>query len=502
MDIRQQFKAARNRSVPLVGIVSPDAAATISWIQKSVPNETPITLWDSARGLLSVNTQGAEKILAVTGIGNALELRNLTSDPVDAMDIVSKLPEQSIAIFLNLQAHWHAPEVAQAIWNLRDLFKSDFRTCVIIGPELKPPLVLHHDLVILDEPLPSDDEIVHIALSMYEAGGLPVPDETVLRRICETVRGLSAFAAEQAIALSMIGKGMNFRLLWHHKRKQIENTPGLKVHLGGETFQDLAGLDSAKHFISGLFRGPNPPRAIVYVEEIEKMFAGSASDFAGDGGVAKDALQTILTEMEENDWSGMILVGPPGSGKSLISRAVGATFDVPTIAFDLGATRQSLVGASEQNIRACFRVIQAVAQKGGAFWIATCNKHEVLPPELRRRFRYGIWYTGMPDEQELQAIWNLQRAKYQISEDDPIPTGIRYTGADVRNICEIAWRLQIPLKQAAQYIVPIALSDPQSIVRLEESADGRFLNASHPGVYRRSKVESVERPRRLAMEAK
>jgi SpoVK/Ycf46/Vps4 family AAA+-type ATPase len=212
------------------------------------------------------------------------------------------------------------------------------------------------------------------------------------------------------------------------------------------------------------------------------MFAGASSDHAGDGGVAKDSLQNILTEMENNDWSGLISVGPPRSGKSLLSKAIGATYDVPTIAFDLGATRTSLVGASEQAVRACFRVLRAIAGDG-AFWVATCNKYESLPPELKRRFRYGIRYTGLPDDNELTSIWDLQRRRYRIDPGDQRPTGVRYSGADVGNICEIAYRMNMRLVDAAQFIVPVSVSDPQSINKLEEAATGRFLSAIYPGTY-------------------
>jgi len=483
MDLQTQFMTARNRGVPLLGIITPDPASTVSWIHLLISNETPIVQWDSARGLLGVNNAGGTELMRVTGSESAMELMGNTIDPVNALGIAMKLREQSVAIFMNLPSHWNHPEVSQAVWNLRDPFKSDFRSLVILGPDITPPPILHHDLVVWEEPLPTDQDIVKISHELYEAGALPVPDQKTEERICQTVRGLPAFAAEQAIALSLNGKGLLWDVLWNHKKRMIENTPGLTVYSGGETLDDLAGLDQIKSFVRGLHGGPKPFKAIIYVEEIEKMFAGASSDHAGDGGVAKDSLQNILTEMENNDWSGLISVGPPGSGKSLLSKAIGASFNVPTIAFDLGATRQSLVGASEQAVRACFRVIKAIAGDG-AFWVATCNKYETLPPELKRRFRYGIWYTGLPDEKELGAIWDLQRVRYQIPQQYPIPGGVRYSGADVRNICEIASRLSINLAQAAQYIVPVSVSDPGSIAKLEEAANGRFLSASYPGVYR------------------
>jgi hypothetical protein len=496
MDLTSQFTTARKRGVPLLGIVTADPSATVSWIHLLVHSDQPIVQWDSARGLLGVNDAGMNSLVRVTGVDDGEDLKNLTMDSVNALGIAEKLPGYAVAIFLNLPSHWHHPEVAQAVWNLRDPFKSNLRTLVILAPDITPPAVLHHDLVVWEEPLPSDADITKITHELYEAAGFAEPDASTDKRVCETVRGLPAFAAEQAIALSINGKGIKFDVLWHHKKRMIENTPGLTVYSGGETFNDLAGLGQIKKLMQGLFSGLQPPKAIIYVEEIEKMFAGASSDHAGDGGVAKDSLQNILTEMENNDWSGLISVGPPGSGKSLLSKAIGATYDVPTIAFDLGATRTSLVGASEQAVRACFRVIKAIAGNG-AFWVATCNKYETLPPELKRRFRYGIWYTGLPDDNELTSIWDIQRLRYKIDPGDRRPTGVRYSGADVRNICEIASRLQIKLIEAASYIVPVSVSDPQSINKLEEAAHGRFLSASYPGVHNKDGATKATAPTAL-----
>ncbi len=504
MDLQSQFTMARKRGVPLFAIVTADPAATVSWIHLAVGSEVPIVRWDSVSGLLGVNNVGGNMLMRMAEVETVTDLKNLTIDSVNALDLVRKLPENSVAIFLNLPSHWHHPEVAQAIWNVRDPFKGNLRTLVLLAPDITPPAILHHDLVVYEEALPSDDEIAKISRELFDAGGLPAADDRTEQRICETVRGLPSFAAEQAIALSLNGKGLKFDVLFHHKKRMIENTPGLTVYSGGETLCDLAGLEQVKKFVGGLFDGPKPPKAIVYVEEIEKMFAGSSSDHAGDGGVAKDSLQQILTEMENNDWSGLISVGPPGSGKSLLSKAIGATYDVPTIAFDLGATRTSLVGASEQAVRACFRVIRAIAGDG-AFWVATCNKYETLPPELKRRFRYGIWYTGLPTEEELAAIWVLQGARYHIPASDPIPTGVRYSGADARNICEIASRLRIPRVEASRYIVPVSVSDPGSIAKLEEAAHGRFLSASYPGTYNNKRAnpsvlaDDFAKPRARAM---
>jgi SpoVK/Ycf46/Vps4 family AAA+-type ATPase len=235
-----------------------------------------------------------------------------------------------------------------------------------------------------------------------------------------------------------------------------------------------------------LFAGELPPRAIVRIDEIEKMLAGAQGDTSG---VSQDALGTILREMEDQNWAGLIAVGPPGSGKSAFSKTLGRTHGAPTFSLDLGAAKGSLVGQSEERIRSAMKVIKAVAG-AGAFFVATCNKLDVLPPELRRRFRYGIWFFDLPKKAERESIWKINVTKFKLTPEQLInrpgagnADDKQWTGAEIRNVCELASRMRCTVREAASFIVPVAISDPESITRLRTLAAGKFLSATYPGAY-------------------
>jgi SpoVK/Ycf46/Vps4 family AAA+-type ATPase len=202
-------------------------------------------------------------------------------------------------------------------------------------------------------------------------------------------------------------------------------------------------------------------------------------------------LGSLLTWMQDNNASGIIAIGPPGAAKSAIAKATGNEGGIPTIALDLGGMKGSLVGESEARLRGALKVIDAVSQ-GRALFIATCNSIGVLPPELRRRFTFGTFYFSMPDSEERKQIWSIYRKKYSIPGSDPTPDDAQWTGAEIRQCCLLAKRLKRSLAQCASFIVPVAKSAAAQIAQLREQADGRFISASHPGVYRKDSEPKFE----------
>ena len=174
----------------------------------------------------------------------------------------------------------------------------------------------------------------------------------------DALRGLAAFPAEQVAAMSLRKSGLDLDALWERKRRMIEQTPGLSVNRSGEGYDDLGGIENAKAFGRRILQGSVAPKAVVFIDEIEKAMAGAAGDSSG---VSQDLLGTLLTYMQDHAATGVIAVGPPGSGKSAWAKATGNTGKVPTVVFDLGGMKGSLVGESEAHIRAALKVVSAIA---------------------------------------------------------------------------------------------------------------------------------------------
>lgn len=141
---------------------------------------------------------------------------------------------------------------------------------------------------------------------------------------------------------------------------------------------------------------------------------------------------------------GVLLVGIPGTGKSLFAKAAATALGCPLLRLDLGGLKSKFVGDSEANIRAALRLAENVSpcvlwideiEKGLAgstgtqgdggtgadqlgtilswfqdctapvFVVATANDVSALPPELLRKGRFDeIFFVSLPTKKERAEI--------------------------------------------------------------------------------------------------
>jgi hypothetical protein len=279
-----QFKKARRVSVPLIAIITPDPAETIGILQK-LAGGSPLVQWDLIHGMTGINEKGLEAVASfgpdpstdVGGFGTAA----LTNNPVDALTQAEKLPEGTLLFFHMAHRVIQADGVSQAIWNLRDQFKRDNRMLILLAPEITLPAELAQDILLLEEPLPSVDELSRIIKEVHAAANVTEPDPKMMERAVNAVRGLAAFPTEQVVAMSLTTKGIRIQDLWYRKRQMIRQTPGLSVWDGPERFSNIGGVSYVKEFLGRILFGNAAPRTIVFVDEIEKHLGGVAGDSSG-----------------------------------------------------------------------------------------------------------------------------------------------------------------------------------------------------------------------------
>ena len=482
-EFRAVVKAARRVGTPLLTIRTADPASAIAQVCASISGKQgppPLLVWDFIGGLQGRNDAGKSVIAKVLG-ENSPGL-----GPGEVLALAQRFAADAVLFFLNPQRIWDQPDVVQGIWNLRDVFKAGGQMLALITPPgATLPVELQNDVMVIDEPLPSMDDLARLVAETFESANVQSPDDTTVSKAVDALVGLAAFPAEQVLAMSLSKNGLDLDRLWERKCQAVEQTPGLSIWRGGEGFDQIGGCESIKCFLSAILQGREAPRVIVFVDEIEKAFAGTGTDMSG---VKTEMTGTMLSWMQDRGADGVIFIGPPGAAKSAVAKAAGATAGIPTVAFDLSAMQHSLVGGSGERLRAALQVVDAISQ-GRSLWIATCNSITSLPPELRRRFTLGTFFFDLPSAEEREMIWDIYFKRWNLAGELPDDEG--WTGAEIKECCRKAWRLNLSLKESAEYIVPVSRSAADQIEVLRRQASGRFLSASERGVFTADSRQAV-----------
>ena len=278
-EFRVAVKSARRVGTPLIAVRTADPASVITQVCISVNGKQdppPLLVWDFIGGLQGRNDAGKSAVAKVIGENSP------GIGPADALAVAQRIAADAILFFLNPQRIREQPDVVQGIWNLRDVFKAGGQLLVLVTPPgATLPLELQSDVMVIDEPLPSPVDLARLVAETFDSASVPAPDDGTVSKAVDALVGLAAFPAEQVLAMSLSKNGLDLDRLWERKCQAVEQTPGLTVWRGGETFDQIGGCENIKRFLAAVLQGREAPRVIVFVDEIEKAFAGTGTDMSG-----------------------------------------------------------------------------------------------------------------------------------------------------------------------------------------------------------------------------
>ena len=424
------------------------------------------------------------------------------SDPLAAIRAINSLasPEgTAILVLQNFHRFMQSAEVVQALAQQVVTGKQNRTIIVVLSPVVSLPVELEKLFVVLEHELPDREQLTEIAEGVAtEEGEFPMGQER--ETILDAAVGLTRYEAENAFSLSLIREGrLTASTLWEQKAQMLKKSGTLQLYRGGDDFSRLGGLSALKAFTKRALLQPSRSNPLKRPR-------------------------------------GVMLLSPPGCGKSQFCKALGSEVGRPVLILDVGSLMGSLVGQSEERTRHALRTIDAMApcllmldevekafagvdgnsdsgvssrmfgtflswlndHSSDVFVVCTANDVSKLPPEFSRSERFdGVFFVDLPTREEKDAIWDIYLNLFEIEPSQCRPKDDQFTGAEIRACCRLAALLDVPLMQAAQNVVPVAVTAAESVERLRTWASGRCLDASRPGIYQHN-VSSGRSRRRVS----
>ncbi len=423
------------------------------------------------------------------------------ADPLAAIRSLNSLatPEgTAILVLQNFHRFLQSAEIVQALVRQILAGKQHRTFVVILSPVVNLPTELEKLFVVIEHELPHREQLLEIAQGIAtEAGELPQGND--LELVLDAAAGLTRYEAENAFSLSLVRSGrVTPDAIWDIKTQTLKKSGLLSLYRGGEDFSSLGGLAALKAF-------------------------------------CKRSLLQPARDNPHKRARGVLLLSPPGCGKSQFAKSLGQETGRPVLMLDVGSLLGSLVGQSEQRTREAIRTIEAMApcvamidecekafagvngsgdsgvsarmfgsvltwlndRTSDVYVVCTANDVSKLPPEFSRAGRFdAIFFLDLPGRAEKDAIWELYLDQYQIDRNQRLPGDEQWTGAEIKSCCRLAALLDMPLIQAAQNVVPVAVTSAESVERLRTWASGRCLSANEPGIYTAASNGSPGKSRR------
>lgn len=446
-------------------------------------------------------TWDLEKGLQVSGVQSASD-EGGGSDPLAAIRSINALASDdssALLVLTNFHRFLQSAEVVQALANQLANGKQNRTFVIVLSPVVNVPVEVEKQMLVIEHPLPGRDQLEEIARGVATDDG-EMPAGVELQRLLDSAAGLTRVEAENAFSLSLVQHGqLQVETLWEMKGQMLKKSGLLTLHRGSERFDDLGGMDSLKSF-------------------------------------CKRALRVSGKSEKRVRPRGVLLLSPPGCGKSQFCKALGNETGRPTLVLDVGSLLGSLVGQSESNIRSALRIIDAMApavvmldeiekmfagvgssgqtdsgvsarlfgtflswlndRNSEVFVVATANDIAKLPPEFSRAERFdGVFFVDLPDAKQRQAIWRIYLDMFGLDASQKMPSDEQWTGAEIKACCRLSALLDVPLIAAAQNIVPVARTSAESVDRLRQWASGRCLHADRAGIYEASSSATSSRRR-------
>jgi len=343
---------------------------------------------------------------------------------------------QSVLILENFNWFFEDKGILQAISNNLELYKNNQVTLVIVGRDKINPF-FEKVACSVDFKLPVALDFLPMVQNF--AGQIKQElTEQEAKNISENCLGLSYDEAENAIALEIVKSGEITIEAVYQAKEGIINNSGLMRIQKPESLENIGGLEPLKNYFES--------RLQAYQPENEHM----------------PKLKAIL------------LVGVPGCGKSLFSKALASVFNRLLISANISNLKDSLVGNTEKNTKRFTETVDSIGdcivhldeiekmfssgqsdsgtskgqlghfltwmndRESQAIIVATSNNLSELPAEFLRSGRWDcIFFVDYPNIDERKIIIEIMNRKHHANLPVSLAGSLEnWSGAEIEQLAK------------------------------------------------------------------
>ncbi|HIK17104.1 MAG TPA: AAA family ATPase [Leptolyngbyaceae cyanobacterium M33_DOE_097] len=355
-----------------------------------------------------------------------------TVSPQPAIEWVMRQREPGIFIFKDLHPFIDNAEVTRWLRDAIASFKGTQKAIVLMSPLQQIPIELEKEVAVIDFALPNMSELNQVLTFHLEQARSRRLSTEGREKLLKAALGLTRDEADKVYRKAQVTAGRlteeEVDVVLSEKKQLIRRNGILEYIEEDETIESVGGLEELKRWLV--------QRSNAFTER------------AREYGLPQP--------------KGMLILGVPGCGKSLIAKTTARLWGLPLLRLDMGRVYDgSMVGRSEANLRNALKTAESISpailfideidkafagsagsadSDGGTssrifgsfltwmqektspvFVMATANRVERLPGEFLRKGRFDeIFFVDLPTAEERKDIFriHLQKRRREIARFD------------------------------------------------------------------------------------
>jgi len=399
----------------------------------------------------------------------------LSNNPNDPITQLLEATENSIMFAFNYHWFLSKPGPIQALKNSLVEFSATSKCFAVISHMVQIPKELEKDFIVMELALPGEESIESTINQITSGLELKAPVNTA--KVVAASKGLTQRELENIYSLSLVeNKTIDPKTVNDFKEQTIAKTGFLSVLKSERKFDSIVGYSVVKDFILGTIDNP--------------------------------------------DAKGVILIGPPGCGKTSLAEAIVGETGKFGISVDMGKLFSKFVGETDKNIDYAIELISSIgnclvlidemeksfagasssgdgdsgttrralakwlnflqSRPKGVYIIATCNSFKGMPPEYLRPGRWDTspFYMDLPNAEVRQEIISYYADKKSIKIKKTEAKALEnYSGAELEAIVNIMAMTKKSFQDSLNFVIPIARTMPEDINQLRQWASKSTIPA-------------------------